>query len=442
MKSVVRLPPSQEETIVLRDGVTFYRAYEIKSKPVTAPPAVQSVHARRLRNNRVAPTHRNRPVATLSAPVNPVGRPTGPVMPTSPATHPINPPQQEDEEEEEEEVDEDGEQEMPQEQLRRRGPVQKPVQRQVQPQVPSKGQEPIQKTQILPQQELRQEQKAQEQPQKQEQAPESLHSSVYRASAPSLCSEPPRPHNTLSSNGVAAEVPKETLVTVRGPENTVGEFGEFINIDGVKNAVAEKCTQISISGMRNEVGRGCKNVRMRGYYNKVKHSIEQADVYGSYSHATNSGEKVTGVPFEVRGVKKMGKAQQMSLLLTGTASDRGIAVLTNPYADIAFNRLIFFPEPNCLALVSIRFVVTNQEGKCATGSATNTVYIPMNGCGEWKRKEFTISYDLNALPSPIQFLGLNSTRFNNSASIQLDNGEGNDDVEAFVNVDILSLQVN
>ena len=231
--------------------------------------------------------------------------------------------------------------------------------------------------------------------------------------------------------------------TIR-PPNTVmkltnADFLLHCDIDE-DNQVQPKSDYLKIKGSGHVIGKHCTHLYVNGFNNHVVNGIAYSSVEGSHSLVVNSGSSVSSVPFEIDGLKKIGKAQSETLQLTAVVNDRGITHFTNPMErDRPMATTIRLPLSHCTALVKISFVVRGKNNILATGTATNTVTINSTGGSEWARSDFTVTYDHTTLPASLSISGVNMNRFSNSTAIEISNGEGNGELQIFAEVYLLCL---
>jgi hypothetical protein len=217
------------------------------------------------------------------------------------------------------------------------------------------------------------------------------------------------------------------------------DFLEYSLIEGDGHQIQSKSDHVFVRGGGNVVGKHCSHIYMDGFNIHAMNNIHQSFSSGSHCLVVNSGSVTEGVPFEIDGVKKIGKAQRETLRLVGRVNDRGITNLLNPFErDKPLAGSFRLPLSNASALVKLEFVVRSCNG-VATGTANNTVMVNERGGTAWVNKEFAITTNYNSLPAPFELHGVDMNRYSNSTAISISNSEGNGELQVFCEVDIICL---
>lgn len=226
-------------------------------------------------------------------------------------------------------------------------------------------------------------------------------------------------------------------------ENTIGDFMEYYSVKGHHHHLQGKSSHIYCRGDNTLIGKHTKHIYSDGHYHYIKSGVENAIINGSHAMSVNSGEYVKGIPFDINGIKKWGGAQETALFLVATVDNRGISNLKNPSTqDKNISNMIYLPNPDIGALVTLYYIISSiDKSYVMAGTATNVVKILPDGCSKWFNPHFSLTHNYNNFPSSITLSGVDLFRYNNAISIEVKNGENNGEVRLLAKAEFLCLQM-
>ena len=264
---------------------------------------------------------------------------------------------------------------------------------------------------------------------------------LNKSLAENVSHDMPQPKLPISdTTGVLENVPSSSGTPSRKSKKVeLPEFLEHSKIQGDGHQILSKSDHIFVRGGGHMVGKHCSHVYVDGFNNHVKNNINHATVWGSHGLVVNSGSIVEAIPFEIEGLKKIGKAQRERIHLIASVNDRGIAILSNPFEkDRPMATTIRLPLSNATALFTLHFVIRSKNG-VATGTAFNTVTVTEKGGTVWATSLFDIKTQHNSLPFLFTIEGVDMNRYSNSTAITISNSIGNGELQVVVEGEILVL---